>query len=61
MNETTVKTWFETCVLCGQLTDVPVNRPVSERPTYVEGAGQLCRKCYAELYHTEDLRARQHC
>lgn len=33
---------FERCVLCGVVTDVPVQMPVSERKCYIPGAGQLC-------------------
>ena len=32
---------FERCVLCGVVTDVPVQMPVSERKCYIPGAGQL--------------------
>ena len=47
---------FERCVVCGKMTDIPKDLPVSERKTYMEGAGQLCRECCIELYHTDDLR-----
>lgn len=40
----------ERCVLCGGLTEVLKNQPVSERKYYMEGAGQLCRECYREVY-----------
>ena len=45
----------ERCVLCGALTDVPIQQPVSERKYYIPGAGQLCRKCCMELYGTDNL------
>ena len=44
---------FERCVLCGVVTDVPVQMPVSERKCYIPGAGQLCRDCCRELYVSE--------
>lgn len=47
---------FERCVLCGVVTDVPVQMPVSERKCYIPGAGQLCRDCW-ELYGSDDLGA----
>lgn len=40
----------ETCVLCGRLAEEEKEQPVSERKYYIEGAGQLCRKCYQETY-----------
>lgn len=46
---------FERCVLCGAVTDVPVQMPVSERKCYIPGAGQLCRDCCRELYGSDDL------
>lgn len=44
---------MEYCVLCGKLTDIPENIPVNERKYYIEGAGQLCRACYHEVYDSE--------
>ncbi len=40
----------EQCILCGRLTEMAKKRPISKREHYIEGAGQLCRKCYQELY-----------
>ena len=40
---------FETCVICGRLTDVRRDTPVQERIGYEEGSGQLCARCYSEL------------
>ena len=48
---------LERCIACGEMTDIPVNLPISERKTYVPGAGQLCEKCCVELYGTKDLRS----
>ena len=38
------------CVVCGALTEYTRDTPISERFGYIEGVGQLCRKCFAELY-----------
>lgn len=46
---------FERCVLCGAVTDVPRQQPVSERKCYVPGAGQLCSDCCMELYGTDNF------
>ncbi|MCI8562091.1 MAG: hypothetical protein HFH69_01080 [Lachnospiraceae bacterium] len=40
----------EYCVLCGRLAEEVKDLPISEREYYIEGAGQLCRECYQELY-----------
>lgn len=40
----------EYCILCGRMTEAAKEQPVSEREYYIEGAGQLCRECYQELY-----------
>ena len=50
----------ERCVLCWRETDIPKDTPVSRHKYYLEGQGQLCAKCYYELYgagvfrHTQD-------
>jgi len=38
------------CVLCGDETSYTMNTPIDERYYYVEGAGQLCEKCYNKIY-----------
>jgi len=48
----------EYCILCGNITETAKEKPISEREYYIEGAGQLCRKCYQEIYvprHSEDM------
>lgn len=40
----------ERCILCGRLTEILKNQPISERKYYMEGAGQLCLECYREVY-----------
>ncbi len=40
----------ETCIVCGVDTKVPKNLHVDHRFNYVEGAGQMCQKCWNETY-----------
>ncbi len=40
---------FEICVMCGELTEMPISLPVDLRKNYVEGLGQLCDKCQHQL------------
>lgn len=40
----------EKCVFCGEPTNVPINENIDNRAFYVEGAGQLCEKCYNKVY-----------
>lgn len=40
----------EYCVLCGTETGYYLWTPIEQRYGYVEGAGQLCKECYKELY-----------
>ena len=47
---------MERCVLCGSITDVPFDLPISERVRFVVGVGELCETCCRELYHVNDLR-----
>jgi len=37
---------YEDCILCGEKTDVLRSTHVDFRTGYIEGAGQLCNKCY---------------
>lgn len=50
---------MERCVLCWELTDVPKDTPVNRRRYYLEGQGQLCAKCYYELYGAGVFRRTQ--
>ena len=43
-------TVFEKCIICHCITNVPVGTHIEEREFYVEGAGQLCPKCFAECF-----------
>jgi len=40
----------ETCVLCGSITPYNKNDDINMREHYVEGAGQLCDKCFIDIY-----------
>ncbi len=43
----------ETCVLCQGPTPYKKNTHVDQRQHYVEGCGQLCKKCFIETYNSE--------
>lgn len=40
----------EICVLCKCMTNVNKTQHIFTRKYYIEGAGQLCEKCYRNLY-----------
>ena len=42
--------YMEKCVICGSETPYRVSTPINQREFYVEGAGQVCQKCYYECY-----------
>lgn len=63
MNNTTVKTkndfevmLLEKCVVCNKQTDVPINLNTNLRCYYIDGAGQLCEKCYNNLDDKKYIR-----
>jgi len=37
---------FETCIICGEQTDILKSTHIDYRYGYVEGAGQCCKECY---------------
>lgn len=41
---------IEYCVICGKETEYTRETPIDKRIGYVDGAGQLCRKCYMDTY-----------
>lgn len=41
---------YEKCVVCGKETVFPINMDISSRVFYIRGVGQLCKRCYRELY-----------
>ncbi len=40
---------FERCIMCGELTTIPVFMPIEFRENYELGCGQLCNTCYGKL------------
>ena len=40
---------IEHCVLCGKQTGYKRSDPIGLRQYYIEGAGQLCKKCFLTL------------
>lgn len=44
------KSDYERCCVCHKIVNIPKQTPVWERTAYVEGAGQLCKDCFRELY-----------
>jgi hypothetical protein len=43
----------EKCVVCRADTGYLFGTPIDERQFYIIGVGQLCSKCYCELYTTK--------
>ena len=41
---------YDRCVICREPTDVLTSTPIDQRLYYVEGAGQLDKKCFNELH-----------
>jgi len=48
---------YETCILCGDLTDVLKTTHIDFRTGYVEGSGQCCISCFNRT--NEDIRRRE--
>ena len=38
------------CVSCGKETEFTADMSVDEREYYIEGSGQLCKKCFTTIY-----------
>lgn len=38
----------EECVLCHEPTEYSYDTPIGERQFYIEGCGQVCKKCFNE-------------
>jgi hypothetical protein len=43
----------EKCILCGKETNEEMTTDINFRIYYVEGSGQLCKKCYDKIYNKE--------
>jgi hypothetical protein len=41
------------CVMCGCETEYDKDEHIDNRMYYVEGAGQLCHKCFQRIYSEE--------
>lgn len=41
---------YERCIICGCITQVRRDWDISMRKYYVEGAGQLCKRCFYDIY-----------
>jgi hypothetical protein len=53
---------FERCVMCGELTGIPVATPVEFRECYEIGCGQLCVDCckkMGKVTERQDARLRK--
>ena len=40
----------ERCVACGNETEYMFSTTINQRQYYIEGAGQLCPRCYYDIY-----------
>lgn len=47
----------DTCVMCNAATDEYKSTNVHMRHYYIEGAGQLCKKCYNSVYKNTDSQS----
>ena len=45
VNNVSIEEKYERCVLCGELTCIPISMPIVQRENYEIGIGQLCSKC----------------
>jgi len=41
---------FENCISCEEKTNILKIQNVDSRRFYVDGAGQLCERCWGEIY-----------
>ena len=41
---------YEKCILCGVETNIEKNKNIENRYGYLEGAGQMCSKCFLDYY-----------
>ena len=54
-NNTTDPEAFERCVMCGELTPIPVSMPVEFRENYEFGCGQLCNACKQKIWQEAEV------
>lgn len=50
MRKWTSKKKMDRCVICGKETKYAKSVPIDERIGYIQGSGQLCRRCFTEIY-----------
>ena len=50
MNKTKKHKKNEKCILCKTPLKISKDLPVTQRLFYIDGAGQLCKTCYYNLY-----------
>ena len=50
IDENMIPDTIEKCVSCGIDTEYKFNDYIDFRFGYIEGAGQLCKECYVEIY-----------
>lgn len=52
---------YEKCVVCHCETKVLVDTPVDFRKNFIRGVGELCDKCFSEIYlKTEPIKNKSH-
>lgn len=53
---------YEKCILCSGETNVEKTKHIEGRTGYLEGAGQMCTKCFLDYYkkiHIKDGDTKQ--
>jgi hypothetical protein len=50
-----IKPEKEKCINCGAETPYLKNIPIDFRENYVEGAGQLCKTCFDNIYDKKKI------
>lgn len=53
-NENKIHIITEKCVLCGKDIPISIDTHITNRKGYIEGAGQLCKECYHEIYEEKE-------
>lgn len=49
MSEAPIKEEYESCIVCGKVTCIPVSMPIDWRENYEIGLGQVCAECAKKL------------
>lgn len=45
MSEAPIKEEYERCIVCGQVTCIPIFMPIDWRENYEVGLGKVCAEC----------------